>query len=113
MRTKHIILYIPNIDKLKTALQEIHQRLTIKKIEDIRIFSLEKNRPNWPLVDFIHEQEGQLEIFPIHYPTIYHNISSALRSILKFNEPVTAEEKKLINALSTKSARLIYLKIKV
>lgn len=95
------------------ALQEVHQKITIKKIEDIGIFLLQKNSTNWSLMDFIECRQGQLEIFPIHYPTIRHNISSALRSILKFNEPVTAQEKKLINALSTKSARLIYLKIKV
>lgn len=113
MRTKHIILYIPNIDNLKMALQEVHQKITIKNIEDIKIFLLEKNSTNWSLVDFIECHQGQLEIFPIYYPTIHHNISSALRSILKVNEQVTAEEKKLINTLSTKSARLIYLKIKV
>lgn len=113
MRTKHIILYIPNIDNLKTALQEIHQKLPIKKLEDIRIFSLEKNFSNWSLQDLIYEHEGQLEIFPMYYPTVRHNISSALRSILKVDEQVTAQEKQLINALSTKSARLIYLKIKV
>lgn len=95
------------------ALQEVHQKSPLKKIEDIRIFSLEKNSTNWSLVDFIECHQGQLEIFPIYYPTIHHNISSALINILKVNEQVTAQEKKLINALSTKSAKLIYLKIKV
>lgn len=95
------------------ALQEVHQKIIIKKIEDIRIFLLEKNLPNWSLKDFIRDHVGQLEIFPIYYPTIHHNISSALKSILKVDEQVTAQEKTLINALSTKSARLIYLKIKI